>query len=97
MEQDTDSVLPAGGEPVICCDPLNSSECISLWFLQRVCQGERAGGEETRIPEAPKATANRERVDWVPGVDLQSRLKTISKITGFQICHLAPSYHFKYT
>lgn len=43
-------------------------------FQQRICQRERACGEEAGVPEAPEAAADRERADWVPGVDLQSRL-----------------------
>ncbi len=61
-------------------DPINISVCacvcvVSLCLLQGVCQGERTGGEEARISEAPQTTANRKRVNWVPGVDLQSRLE----------------------
>ena len=48
----------------------------SLWFLQGVCQGERAGGEEAGVPEAPQTAADRERVNRVPEVDLQSWSET---------------------
>lgn len=50
--------------------------CVYLCFFQGICEGERACGEEARILEASPTTANRERVNWVPGVDLQSRSET---------------------
>lgn len=52
--------------------------CVHLCFFQGICEGERACGEEARILEASPTTANRERVNWVPGVDLQSGSETQS-------------------
>ena len=46
---------------------------------QRVCQRERACGEEAGVPEAPQAAADRERAHRVLGVDLQSRLDSSLK------------------
>lgn len=68
---------------------------VSLWFLQGVCQGERAGGEEARIPEAPQTAANRERVNWVPRVDLQSRSETNTHTQSFDlmwVTNVSPYY-----
>lgn len=42
-------------------------------FQQRICQRERACGEEAGVPEASEAATDRARADWLPGVDLQSR------------------------
>ncbi len=41
---------------------------------QRICQRERACGEEAGVPEASEAAADRERAHRILGVDLQSRL-----------------------
>lgn len=46
---------------------------------QRICQGERACREETGVPEASEAAADRERAHRILGVDLQSRLDSSLK------------------
>jgi len=47
-----------------------------LFFLvspQRVCQRKRACGEQERVPQAQTSAADRERTQWISGMDLQSR------------------------
>lgn len=48
-------------------------------FQQRICQRERACGEEAGVPEASEAAADRERAHRILGVDLQSRLDSSLK------------------
>lgn len=52
-------------------------------FRQRICQRERASGEEAGVPEAPEAAADWEGAYWIPGVDLQSRLGTSPTMWDF--------------
>lgn len=53
------------------------SFCLSLFILsgfpQRVCQRKRACGEQERVPQAQTSAADRERTQWISGMDLQSR------------------------
>lgn len=53
------------------------SFCLSLFILsgfpQRVCQRKRACGEQERVSQAQTSAADRERTQWISGMDLQSR------------------------
>lgn len=55
-------------------------------FHQGICQRKRACGEETGVPEASAAAADRERAHRILGVDLQSRLESPTKLC--QSCFL---------
>lgn len=56
---------------IIACQMVRLPVCLCV-YLQRVCQRERACGEQERVPEAQETAADWTRAQWLPGVDLQS-------------------------
>lgn len=47
--------------------------CVCLYVLQGICEGTRASWEEAGVLEASPTAADWERVNRLPGVDMQSR------------------------
>lgn len=81
LEADLCYTCQQGGTPGSVWGSVRSNKhlCVCLCVcLQGICQGERAGGEEAGVPEAPQTTADRKRAYRIPGVDLQSRSDPLS-------------------